>query len=258
MEGRDKDDRRADALSRAMYRALDPERIVETAERLQRRIAERFPEADLVRVSEELSAVAREVQRRSDHLGKPIIVLRAGLVIGVVGLVALALGTGVWIALQNGPNNWADFAQGIDAGLNVTILVGAVVISMITLETRIKRRRALRAIHELRVLAHVVDLHQLTKDPDRLSPADRATPSSPPLSMTAFELTRYLDYCSEMLSLIGNFAALYAQQYRDPVVLDAVDAIESLTTAMSTKIWQKITIINTAAGTSDEKGHPGE
>src|SRR5262249_25319826 len=112
------------------------------------------------------------------------------------------------------------------------------------LETRIRRRRALTALHELRVLAHVVDLHQLTKDPDRLFYPERATPSSPPLSMQAFELTRYLDYCSEMLSVIGNLAALYAQQYPDRVVLDAVDTIESLTAAMSTKIWQKITIID--------------
>jgi hypothetical protein len=57
-----------------------------------------------------------------------------------------------------------------------------------------------------------------------------------------------------MLALIGNLAALYAQRYDDPVVLDAIDAIESLTTAMSTKIWQKITIIDTAAGNSAVSG----
>jgi hypothetical protein len=35
-----------------------------------------------------------------------------------------------------------------------------------TIETRVKRRRALRAIHELRSIAHVIDMHQLTKDPE--------------------------------------------------------------------------------------------
>jgi hypothetical protein len=62
--------------------------------------------------------------------------------------------------------------------------------------------------------------------------------------MTPFELTRYLDYCSEMLALIGNLSALYVRQLDDAVVLDAVDAIESLTAAISQKIWQKIQIIS--------------
>lgn len=227
-----------------MYRDLDPERIVETAERLRHRIRERFPESDLTRVSDELSAAAREGRQRAEQLAAPIIAVRVGLALGVLALVAATFGTGFWIARQSGPRRWSDFTQGIDAGLNVIIVVGAAVLSMVTLEARIKRRRMLKALHELRVMAHVVDLHQLTKDPDRLFFPDRATPSSPGLSMTAFELTRYLDYCSEMLSLVSNLAALYANRTHDPVVLDAVDTIEGLAAAMSTKIWQKITIIN--------------
>jgi hypothetical protein len=112
----------------------------------------------------------------------------------------------------------------------------------------------LRALHELRVLAHIVELHQLAKDPERLLFHRRETPSSPRFTMTAFELTRYLDYCSDMLALIGNLAALYAQRHDDPVVLDAVDAIEALTTGISQKIWQKMAIINMTLGTA-EKAH---
>jgi hypothetical protein len=62
--------------------------------------------------------------------------------------------------------------------------------------------------------------------------------------MSDFELSRYLDYCSEMLSLVGKIAALYVQRFDDPVVLAAVDEIEDLTTGISRKIWQKIMIIN--------------
>jgi hypothetical protein len=61
--------------------------------------------------------------------------------------------------------------------------------------------------------------------------------------MTRFELTRYLDYCSEMLALIGKLAALYGERMRDSVVIDAVNDIENLTTGLGRKIWQKITII---------------
>ena len=62
--------------------------------------------------------------------------------------------------------------------------------------------------------------------------------------MTPFELTRYLDYCSEMLSLTSKLAAVYAQNLPDPVVIDAVNEVESLTTNLSQKIWQKITILD--------------
>jgi len=64
--------------------------------------------------------------------------------------------------------------------------------------------------------------------------------------MTAFELTRYLNYCSEMLSLTNKLAAVYAQHLPDSVVIDAVNDIETLTTNLSGKIWQKITIIDAA------------
>jgi hypothetical protein len=59
------------------------------------------------------------------------------------------------------------------------------------------------------------------------------------------ELGRYLDYCSELLSLIGKIAALYSQCLEDPVVLEAVDDVEDLTTELSQKIWQKITLLDT-------------
>ena len=62
--------------------------------------------------------------------------------------------------------------------------------------------------------------------------------------MSRFELTRYLDYCSEMLSLTNKLAALYAQNLPDAVVIDAVNDIEQLTTNLSSKIWQKITILD--------------
>ncbi|NUN49492.1 MAG: hypothetical protein HUU15_11750, partial [Candidatus Brocadiae bacterium] len=56
-------------------------------------------------------------------------------------------------------------------------------------------------------------------------------------------LSRYLDYCAEMLALIGKLAALYADEMRDSVVIDAVNEMEDLTTGLSRKIWQKLSIL---------------
>ena len=52
------------------------------------------------------------------------------------------------------------------------------------------------ALHELRGVAHVIDMHQLTKDPRGMKFKAIATASSPERTLTPFQLTRYLDYCS--------------------------------------------------------------
>ena len=46
-----------------------------------------------------------------------------------------------------------------------------------------------------------------------------------------------------MLALLGKSAALIAEDMRDPVVIEAVNDVESLTTNLGRKIWQKITLI---------------
>lgn len=227
-----------------MYRTLDSEKILKTISTLNRRIAERFPESGLNRVCEELLTIAGESQTRIAWIGQPHPALRiiiGALVTLMVGVLVLVFANTAW------PRNGFDLVvlvQASEAGLNVFILVSAAILFLVTAETRIKRRRALKAIHELRALAHVIDMHQLTKDPERLLARNLETPSSPKHNFTAYELGRYLDYCSEMLSLIGKLAALYVQKFDDPVALNAVNEVEDLTTSLSRKIWQKIMIIN--------------
>ena len=101
-------------------------------------------------------------------------------------------------------------------------------------------------LHRLRSIAHVVDMHQLTKDPETAIRPVEATPSSPQRSIPRARLGRYLDYCSELLSLTSKLAALHSQHLQDHVVLDAVNDIESLTLNLSRKIWQKIMILDSA------------
>ncbi len=230
-----------------MYRSLDSEKILGTIETLSRRIAERFPGAGLNRVCEELLTIARESQRRTAWIGKPQRALRI-----ITGALVTIIICGLLFVLANAswPRNGFDLVvlvQVSEAGLNVFLLLSAAILFLVTTETRIKRRRALKAIHELRALAHVIDMHQLTKDPERLLAQRSQTPSSPKQTLSAFELERYLDYCSEMLSLIGKLAALYVQKFDDPVALAAVNEVEDLTTGLSRKIWQKIMISNSDA-----------
>ena len=190
-------------------------------------------------------SVAGESQKRSAWIAKPHKSLR--LTIGV--LVAIIVAALVFVVANSTlPRNGFDLVvlvQVSEAGINVSILLSAAILFLVTAEARIKRARALKAIHELRALAHVIDMHQLTKDPERLLAGGIETPSSPKQNLSASQLIRYLDYCSEMLSLIGKLAALYVQKFDDPVALGAVNEVEALTTGLSRKIWQKIMILNT-------------
>jgi hypothetical protein len=70
-----------------------------------------------------------------------------------------------------------------------------------------------------------------------------STSASPELDLDRAGMEHYLDYCSELLSLIGKVAALCAEESRDPVVLETVSTVETLTTGMSRKIWQKISLL---------------
>jgi hypothetical protein len=90
-------------------------------------------------------------------------------------------------------------------------------------------------------------MHQLTKDPDRYLLKATFTESSPKRTMTLFELGRYLDYCCDALALISKVAALYVQGFQDEGVLEAVDDIEDLTSGLTGKIAQKITVLNDIA-----------
>ena len=89
-------------------------------------------------------------------------------------------------------------------------------------------------------MAHVIDMHQLSKDPTNHEASMEKSKGAPSHSMTPFQLSRYLEYCSEMLSVIGKVAAIYGQHFNDSVALAAVNEIEALTTGLSRKIWQKV------------------
>ncbi len=229
------------------YRSLDSVAVIETSKKLRRRIEERFPHSGILKVCRDIVGIAEESGERAEWISKPIILLRFAIFV----LIALSVGAlvllGQHVTIQHTDPTLSDFVQMLEAGINVGIFLFLGLYFLISLELRIKRRRALKAMHEIRALVHIVDMHQLTKDPGRLSANAKHTASSPKSEYGHYELTRFLDYCSEMLSLLGKIAALYAQHLDDHVVLDAVDEIEGLTGLMSGKIWQKIMILHQSA-----------
>jgi hypothetical protein len=227
------------------YRKLDATHIIATLQRLEQRIDERLPGHHLAAVCRDLVEIAKTAQQRSAAIARPNLLLRGFIVLAVLAAAAGFYYVATSINLQMGNAEIFSVFQGVEAAANIVVLAGAALFFLISLETRLKRGRALRDLHTFRSIAHVIDMHQLTKDPSRLIGGGAPTASSPEQPMNRFELSRYLDYCSEMLSLTNKLAALYAQHLPDPVIIDAVNDIEDLTTNLCNKIWQKITILDT-------------
>ena len=131
-----------------------------------------------------------------------------------------------------------------EAIFNDIILLGAAIFFLIGMESKLNRKKSLEMLNELRVTAHVIDMLQLTKDPSLINTPETSTLNSPKRTLTKFEMERYLDYSSELASLIAKVGALYSQSLPDEVVVRAVNEIEILCTGLSRKIWQKIMILN--------------
>jgi hypothetical protein len=230
---------------------LRPGPVVETIGRLVARIFERFGDCGLYKLCVQLHAIAKVDTRRAVSIGRSYIWLRAL----VFATIAAGIAVLAWmLSLIDFSNAAADsvssVAQGIEAAANLTVLTGAAMFSLLKLEERLKRRRALAALHELRSIVHVIDMHQLTKDPSKFI-VRANTPSSPPLLLNEFQMTRYLDYCSEMLSLTSKVAVLFGQSLEDQAVAEVVSDIERVSAGLSQKIWQKIMILQELRTTTD-------
>jgi len=228
-----------------MYRSLDAKLIVETCRSTQERITGRFSNSGLSKVAAELLTVSESAAGLASWLAKPHLPLRALASVAITAILLIVAGVAMHVKVQpTFSSSIAELLQGLDAAINEVVFISVAAFFFLTIETRIKRRRALKAVHELRSIAHIIDMHQLTKDPERITEPPPGTEGTAKRPHNPAELIRYLDYCSDLLALISKVAALYVQNFNDPVTLSAVNEIENLTNGLSRKIWQKIMIFD--------------
>lgn len=233
-----------DTSAEMPYRSLDNARITETAEQLALRVSERFPQNGISGVARELVQLSKDAARDAAELQRPILWLRllTGAAVLIGALMFAYIGT--FLSFDRISTGAFEFAAGLEASVNILILALLGFITLAKSEQRIKRNKVLTGLHRLRSVIHVIDMHQLTKDPAALSDGFKPTTSSPKRITDPDQLSRYLDYCSEMFSITGKLAALYAQAVNDEVVAEAVNDIENLGSNLSRKVWQKIMLID--------------
>ncbi|MCK5720460.1 MAG: hypothetical protein KAH84_11010 [Thiomargarita sp.] len=234
-----------------MYRKLDFNQINDTIDKLHNRLIERFPESGLMAVCGELKSISAETKTKIAWINEPHLLLRffSGFII-IICLLAIyySFYTLDW---RLDEFHAIELLQTVESIVNELIFISIAIFFLITLETRFKRRKVLSSINELRAIAHIIDMHQLTKDPIETVNKEMRTFSSPIRNMTIHQLSRYLDYCVEMLAIVGKVAAIYAQDLPETAIVSAVNELESLTNGLSRKIWQKLIILQEM--TSSEK-----
>ena len=222
---------------------LIAEEIRKTIERLHLRMKDRFPESNLANICRELHEISKQAPQTVQWIARPDYLLRLATYAFIAIAAMVAVESLSQLKVRADSLNVAEFVQMIDSALDTLILLGAGIVFLVTLENRRKRNRVILAVNRLRCIAHIVDMHQLTKDPDSIAEHAFATPHSPKRALTQYELARYLDYCTEMLSLVSKTAFLYVQDYHDPVATAAVNDLEDLTNGLSGKRWQKIMML---------------
>jgi hypothetical protein len=226
---------------------LDSEPVLETVRRLEERIAARFPDRGLRGVAGELVSLTRTVMedaadirgrirrvRTASRLAAALVLLATVAAVVLAARQAIDEGTG---------SEGLDWLFIVESSINDLAYAAVALYFLYSVPERVQRGRTLELLHRLRSLAHIIDMHQLTKDPERLNPEFRTTAVSPDPGLDRAQMEHYLDYCSELLSLVGKTAALCAEESRDDVVLQTVSRIEQLTNGMSRKIWQKISVL---------------
>lgn len=225
---------------------LAADHVGATVAHLERRVDARFGERGLTRACRDLGHLVERVRNEASQsrhrLRRTTLTARTVSVV-IVAATVVALAFGLRTAVIDGLAHPSDWVPLVESAINDLVFAAIAVVFLWAFPERLERRSLLRLLHRLRSLAHVIDMHQLSKDPEQVSPTYTATAQSVRHGLDADQLHHYLSYCSEMLSLTAKTAALCAEHTTDAVVLETVSTIETLTTELSNKIWQKISLL---------------
>jgi hypothetical protein len=229
------------------YRHLNPQKLTGTAQLISERVEAMFPGSGLGEVSREVVSATQHVIGEVNELRKPLWQLRIWITLGILFLCAIPIAVGALLDFRETFGSLAEFMQATDAGFNVLILLLGGAVFLMKTEARSKRNRAHKALNELRSLAHVIDMHQLSKDPGIrgwMLPGPKREQRRPACIGNDTDLWFYLSFSSDLLAILGKSAAWFAEHLTDRDILQTVNDVENLCNDTSRKVWQKMSFLN--------------
>jgi len=214
------------------------EKIELTVEKLTKRINERFPKSSIGKTSDDFLKFTENSENILLWILKPNLTIRViaytTISISILGILYCFKFVKLTIS-----NSLEDISSIAESSINNFLLIGAAYFFLFKLENRIKRTRAIKYLNEIRGFVHVIDMHQLSMNPQYFLSNLPSTINSPVRNMNYEEFSRYLNYSSELVALCGKLAALFAQQLPDEVVVKSASDIENLCSNIINKISNK-------------------
>jgi hypothetical protein len=207
-------------------RKLRPDKLIATSLELATWIRKEHPSAHLSDVADDVYALTTEAVAKAERIRRPMYWLRLLLTLAFAGL---AYGV-YWHYTHHSEKEFMDLLNSLKP---LGVFAGSAVIFVITLETRVKRWKALKAIHELQSVVHIIDMHQLGKDP--MIEKFRDDPDGVEVKME-----QYLHCCTALIAIVSKIGQLYLDHFYDASATTAVNEFEAVATGTSQKIWSKI------------------
>ena len=182
------------------------------------------------KLTEEAAACARAIRR-------PNLLLRSAVILFIVSIIG-TLGYLGYVAYHTPADKLHNvFMQSMNVSSGIGVYVVGILILLVTAEVRLKRRKALQAIGELRTMAHIIDMDQLSKDQE----IERFRQD---FSRLKDKFREYLHACTSLLSLLSKIGQLYVENFPDAVAISAVNQFEEVCNGLNTKIWEKIIAVS--------------
>ena len=216
------------------YNTLIVDHVIRTIRRMDRQIDTYFPDRNLANLSSSIIEFAIRHESDLERIDRPNIPIKLAIGLAISLMSGLVIYWLYELFIQNDGSGIIFQPQDLDAFINILIFGSAITWFLLNWQAKSKRRFIIGRINELRSFGHVIDMHQLTKDPffdDEMEMSDK-------------DLIRYLDYCGDLLSCCSKLAATYLEHTDDETVVQYVNEFESLTGQFNRKIWQKITILD--------------
>ncbi len=216
------------------YNTLIVDHVIRTIRRMDRQIDTYFPDRNLANLSSSIIEFAIRHESDLERIDRPNIPIKLAIGLAISLMSGLVIYWLYELFIQNDGSGIIFQPQDLDAFINILIFGSAITWFLLNWQAKSKRRFIIGRINELRSFGHVIDMHQLTKDPF----------FDDEMEMSDDDLIRYLDYCGDLLSCCSKLAATYLEHTDDELVVQYVNEFEALTGQFNRKIWQKITILD--------------
>ena len=231
--------------------SLQAEKIEKAIDDLEQGIKEMLPGRKIVDICQDLKEVIGEAKKKSSRKSSQSFTRKKFLKLFFIATLILLATFFITLGLSyflKAISTSLGRSIGLEEGLQltdtaITLLLPSIAYIFYRLKDNIKTYRSavLQDLHKLRMLSHIIDVKQLNKTPDWLDWKEKQKKHERILNRS--EKAFYLEFCSQMQSLIGKIAVLYIRDVNDPALITAVNEIETLTTGLSRKTWQKLMLM---------------